>query len=145
MKQHHNWDYPSLRKHMNNTYKKNSNDKFSTEALTQKQSNRKKLQKYATISMYLISFPFNWWVFLIHKKLSWRRLIVLRSSIDHAILNFGNIENSLIYGLVYRVNVWLMHSTTDILSLQKLVLVYGAFCSLSSHLDIPEHVLMTVP
>ena len=38
-----------------------------------------------------------------------------------------------------------MHGATDILSLKMLVLVYEVTSSLlGSHLDIPEHILMTV-
>ena len=45
-------------------------------------------------------------------------------------------------GLVYDG----LHGATDILSLQKLFLLYEAFFSLlGSHLDIPERILMTIP
>ena len=43
------------------------------------------------------------------------------------------------------VKHWL-YDTIDLLPLQKLVLVYEVFFGLlGSHLDLPQHIIMTVP
>lgn len=92
-------------------------------------------------SIYLVSYligGFCWYIKIVSKEL----IIVLSSSIKNVI---WTSKTGLINALVYRINVWLMHGATDILSLKKLVLIYELiFSFLGSHLDIPEHILMTV-